>query len=459
MLIRNADIHGRGIADLRIAGDRIAAIGTLPARADEPVLEARGGALLPGLHDHHIHLAALAARRDSIPCGPPDVTDAAMLADRLAIPGTGWIRGIGYHESVAGMLDRARLDRMVPGRPVRIQHRSGRMWFFNSAGLEIILSAADAPPGLDRATGRLFDEDRWLRAALGGTPPDFAGVSAALAAFGITGITDMSPANDPAMAAHFAAQQASGHLRQRVHLAGTLSLVEAAATDRLTIGPAKLHLHEADLPDYDAAVAFIVAAHAQGRGVAIHCVSETELVFALAALSEAGPRPGDRIEHASIAPDTAMAEMAHMGLAVVSQPHFIAERGDQYREMVEPQSVPHLYRLRAFRDAGVTLAGGSDAPFGEPDPWTAMHAAVSRRTRNGHAIGPDEALSPEQALALFLADPADLTRQRAVAVDAAADLCLLDRPWEEARTRLSARDVRATILGGIILNDRVDQAP
>ncbi|HEX7873460.1 MAG TPA: amidohydrolase family protein [Sphingobium sp.] len=450
MLIRNAEIYGQGcVADLRIADGVVAEIGTLPSLPGERVIDARGGALLPGLHDHHIHLPALAARRSSVFCGPPEVVDEAALAARIGTPGTGWLRGIGYHESVAGMLDRAMLDRIAPDRPVRIQHRSGRMWFFNSIGLEIALAAAPAPTGLERETGRLFDEDRWLREALGGTPPDLAAVSDELARMGITGITDMSPANDPAMAAHFREQQAQGRLRQRCLMAGTLALASVTGTPWLAVGPAKLHLHEADLPDYDAAVAFIAAAHEQGRIVAIHCVSETELVFALGALEEAGVRAGDRIEHASVAPDWSVAAMARLGLIVVSQPNFIAERGDEYRVAVEPDAVPYLYRLQAFRAAGVVLAGGSDAPFGDPDPWAAMRAAVTRQTRTGHVMGADAALSPEEALDLFLADPVDLGRQRRVAAGMVADLCLLDRPWADARDRLSTGDVRAIVIGGM----------
>ncbi|MET0239169.1 MAG: amidohydrolase family protein [Sphingobium sp.] len=450
MLIRHADIWGHGLADLRIAGSRIAAIGQLTPEPGERIVEARGGALLPGLHDHHIHLPALAARRESVACGPPQVSDEAELAAALSRPGTGWLRGIGYHESVAGMLDRQMLDRIAPDRPLRIQHRSGRMWFLNSAALDVLLGTAAAPRGLDRATGQLFDEDRWMREALGSTPPDFAALSADLARMGVTGITDMTPSNDDAAATHFADQRATGRLAQHVLLAGTLAL---------SVGLTKVHLHEADLPDYDHIVAVIAAAHARDRAVAIHCVTETELVFALAALAEAGVRPGDRIEHASIAPDRLVAEIGRLGLAVVSQPHFIAERGDQYREAVEPDSVPHLYRLRAFLDAGVTLAGGSDAPFGEPDPWASMRAAVSRRTSGGQAIGAGEALSPEQALALFLADPVDLSRQRQIDVGAPADLCLLDRPWSHARQRLLSGDVRATLIAGGFVHDRVDQTP
>lgn len=460
MLIRNAELWNRnGLCDLRVTDGRIAAIGALSRLEGETVIDANGGALLPGLHDHHIHLAALAAKRMSVFCGPPDVVDEDQLAARLAQPGAGWLRGIGYHECVAGMLDAAMLDRMAPDRPIRIQHRSGRMWFFNSAGLDILLAGTEPPPGLERATGRLFDEDAWLRQALGGVPPAFAHVSKELAALGITGLTDMSPANDPGILRHFATEQAAGGLAQSCLLAGTLALAGAPSSGRLAIGPAKLHLHEASLPDYDEAVAFIIAAHAQGRAVAVHCTTETELVFALAAIAEAGPRRGDRIEHASVAPDHLVAEIARLGLWVVSQPHFIVERGDQYRRDIDADTLPLLYRLAAFRDAGIVLAGGSDSPFGAADPWAAMAAACTRRTRGGIVLGPREALTPEAALSLYLADPIDLSRSRDIAEGGAADLCLLDRPWTQARQCLDSGLVRCTIVDGRIIHDRVDQPP
>ena len=161
------------------------------------LIEAKGGALLPGLHDHHIHLAGLAVRAESISCGPPEVNTAEDLAAQLGRPGTGWLRGIGYHESVMGLPDAQALDRLAPDRPLRIQHRSGRLWLLNSRALAELLARAEPPPGLDRATGHLFDEDRWLQETLAGEPPDFAAVSADLARCGITGITDMTPRNDP----------------------------------------------------------------------------------------------------------------------------------------------------------------------------------------------------------------------------------------------------------------------
>lgn len=458
MLIKHADLWQRGLADVRISGDRIAAIGALEPLPGEGVIDAAGGALLPGLHDHHIHLAGLAARAASVWCGPPEVVDEAALRLALARPGSGWLRGIGYHESVMGLPDAQALDRIVADRPVRIQHRSGRMWLFNSLALETLLARAAPPAGMERSsgrfTGRLFDDDMWLRQALASTPPDFSTVSADLARVGVTGVTDMSPRNDAEMAEHFVRQLASGALVQRTWLAGMPALGDARQSG-WQLGPTKLHLHEAALPDLDDTAAMIAGSHGHGRAVAIHCTTEVEMVYALAVLEAAGVLPGDRIEHASITDTDQIARIAQLGLAVCVQPHFIAERGDRYRADVEARHLPDLYRLASLAAAGIRLAGGSDAPFASADPWQAMRAAVLRQTDGGATMSAEEALSPEAALALYLADPADLSRQRGIGLGNAADLCLLDRPWREARLRLSSADVRSTMIGGQF----IDQPP
>ena len=505
VLIRNAEVWGHGLADMRIEGGVITEIrpnnsprpgpslahsaynqhrhpgldpgsrfsGSADSGTPDQVrgdakrklveIDARGGALLPGLHDHHIHLAGLAARAASVWCGPPEIETAeALTAQLAAIPGQGWLRGIGYQESVMGLPDATALNALVPHRPLRMQHRSGRMWLLNSSALAELLDRADPPPGLERDaggyTGRLFDEDQWLREALGSTPPDFAAVSAKLASWGVTGITDMSPRNDAAMAAHFAAQHESGNLQQQCWLAGELSLAQAPAGS-WHLGPAKLHLHEAALPDFDDAAAFVAAAHAQGRGVAVHCVSEVELVFTLAMFETAGAIPGDRIEHASIASLDLVERIAALGLAVCAQPHFVHERGDRYLLDVEPRHLGDLYRLASLNAAGIALAGGSDAPFASADPWEAMAAAVSRQTRGGLVFGAAEALMPEQALELYFAAPGDLTLRRRLAVGQPADLCLLTRPWAKARGVLSSDLVRATIIAGRLVRDCIDQPP
>jgi len=459
VLIRNVEIWGGTRGDVLIGNNRIKALGQLGGLPDGPSVDGNGALLLPGLHDHHLHLAALAAKQSSIRCGPPEVETAEQLEQVLArTPGVGWLRGVGYHESVMGLPTRQELDQLCPHRALRIQHRSGRLWLLNTPGLEYLLGRAAAPAGLDRATGHLFDEDAWLRTALGSVPPDLTEVGRMLAEWGVTGVTDMSPANDAASARYFAAERSAGRLPQTLVLAGSLALV-GADPGVWTLGPAKLHLHEAVLPDFGAATAFVRAAHDQDRAVAIHCVTEVELVFALATLVEAGVRADDRIEHAAVASDELVDQIADLGLAVATQPQFVAERGDAYLRDVEQRHWPELYRLQAFIDAGVALAGSSDAPYVNANPWAAMAAAVSRLTATGQTLSPDEALSPEAAVELYLLDPLDLSRKRRVELGGPADLCLLDRPWSEATGDLSAVQVRGTWVSGRLIHDRIDEAP
>lgn len=438
MLIRDAEVAGRRV-DVRLRRGRVAELRAgLAEERGEAVVDAHGGALLPGLHDHHAHLLATASALGSVRCGPPQVRDARQLARRLRdAPGAGWIRGVGYFESVAGDLDRRTLDRWVDDRPARIQHRSGRLWILSSAALRRLGLPASGD-------GRLFDADAELRARLAasgdGGPPSLAPLGARLARLGVVGVTDATAHNGACEQALLLAARERGELPQALRIMGGESLPEHP-----TRGELKLVLREDALPSLERLAARIGAAHAAGRAVAFHCVTRTELVFAIAALDAAGVGEGDRIEHASVAPPELVEGLAARGVAVVTQPGFVAERGDDYLARVEPRDRPWLYRGRGFLEAGVALAAATDAPFGEPDPWRALRAAVERRTASGVAFGPEEALEPEEALALFTGSAAAPGGPpRRIAPGEPADLCLLDRPWSEARTRLRAEDVRAT---------------
>jgi predicted amidohydrolase YtcJ len=460
LLIRDAEVAAVR-TDVRVAQGSIAALGRgLVHRAGDLVLEARGGALLPGLHDHHLHLLSWAAALGSLSLGPPALTSERVLAESLvaaAARATGWLRGVGYHESVAGPLDRDRLDAWVTKLPLRVQHRSGALWILNSAACRALgLDVGVDAPGVERdasgrATGRLFRLDAWLREKIGSEAlPDLTPVGAALARCGVTGVTDATPALGPLAALALAGAAGSAALPQQLVLLG----VDAPVAGAL-VGPLKLVLDERALPPLPELVERVRSAHVQGRCVAVHCVTRAELVLALAALEEAGVRKGDRIEHASVAPPELVAWIARLGLTVVTQPGFVRSRGDAYLRDVEPADRAWLYRCAGFAAAGVALGAGTDAPFGESDPWLAMQTAVDRRSAAGATLGAGEALSPERALALFTT-PAEApgAAPRRVAVGAPADLCLLDRPWARARDALASEAVVATFRAGRLIYTR-----
>lgn len=465
MLIRNVEVGFKTGADVRIDASRVVEIGLqLKPHRGEAIIEGHGGALLPGLHDHHIHLISLATSLESVQCGPPQVANAETLAQRLLAhaanrpAGDDWVRGIGYHESVAGEIDRTWLDRVIPAVPVRIQHRSGRLWILNSCALKRVQADASRSGHDpferidDYATGRIFDGDAWLRERIPGQFPSLRAVSELLAGLGITGVTDANPDNGLEHYRHFAVEHARGALAQHVTVMGNATLDDIPSSERLARGATKLYLRENALPSLEMLCEKIGRSHAARRPVAIHCVTVPELVFALGALQASGPSPGDRIEHAAIAPPETLGLIRELGVTIVTQPGFVRERGDAYLTDVPAEDVPWLYRLKGLIDAGIPVGGSTDAPFGSPNPWLAMDAAVRRTTAMGKILGATEAVTPESALALFAGPPETPGAPlRQIGVGDRADICVLDRPWKYARQDLSDVQVAITIKGGKII--------
>jgi predicted amidohydrolase YtcJ len=450
LLITGASRCGGARVDVRVADGIVTDLAPRLAGASfDDVIDAAGGALIPGLHDHHLHLFAMAAARASTPCGPPHVTSVAALAAALReAPGDGWIRGVGYHESVAGDLDRDVLDQFVPHRPVRVQHRSGALWLLNSTALDALgITAGTEGVETDhsqRPTGRLWRADLLTRAT-GGSPPDLSDVGRDLLALGITGVTDATPDLDDLAMKHLETAIADGTLPQTVTALGA---PDDWRSDRVKRGPRKLLLADHDLPPFDDLVDRIRQAHAADRAVAVHCVTRESLVLTVAALDTAGVIPGDRIEHAAVVPPELRAGLATRGLTVVTQPRFIAERGDTYLATVDTCDHDTLYPYASLLDAGVTVAPSSDAPYADPDPWLAMVAATDRRTTAGKIVGISEAVPARTVLSGYLSSPdGPGGPPRTITPGQRADLCLLAVPLVEA-LRAPARDnVRLAITG------------
>src|SRR5690606_34567045 len=123
LILRDVEIEGAEGLDVRLRDGRIAEIGRGLRGGQE--LDGRGGALIPGLVDHHIHLLATAAQADSVDLsavqGPQGVARAIAAAAAARPPGA-WIRALGYHERMAGLLSREDLDRLAPAHRLRVQH-------------------------------------------------------------------------------------------------------------------------------------------------------------------------------------------------------------------------------------------------------------------------------------------------------------------------------------------------
>ncbi|WP_411147710.1 amidohydrolase family protein [Streptomyces sp. A30] len=453
VLLSGVELRG-SLVDCRVRGGVVTEIGRqLRASSEELVVRGDGGALLPGLADHHLHLAATAARAASLDVSAASRDGLAALLSEAVAGEDGWVRAVGYDDVAHRDLDRDVLDAWRRTVPVRVQHRSGALWVVNSAGLDRLGARAAVHEGVERdrtgrPTGRLWRADAWLREALGGRPPSLRPVGARLAAFGVTHVADATP--DAGAAEVVADAVRRDELPQHV-------MVMAADADvrshpRLSVGPVKLVVADHALPDLDELAGRMRQAHAGGRPVAVHCVTRTALALTLAAFDQAGGMDGDRVEHCAVADLSAAKELAARGIRVVTQPTLVALRGDDYWARGEPGDRPDLWRYAGLLRAGVRVAPSSDAPYGDPDPWACLRAASERLTPSGRVLGAGERVPARTVLRGMLSplhDPGGPPRE--IAVGEPADLVLLDRPLTDALRAPDAGHVRATLIEGRIV--------
>jgi predicted amidohydrolase YtcJ len=419
VLLRNVEVDGRPV-DVRIDDGKIAEMDT-SLSGDDEVIEGGGGALLPGLHDHHVHVLSMAAAAQSVNLYDASDVGAALQDADSRLPRGAWLRAVGGSDDV----DRRMLDSVVPERPVRVQHRSGALWVLNTAALHRV--------GIVEPTGRLFGADDLLRERIDDAPPlEVEGVGRRLASYGVTGVTDATPFDDMSGPRVLAA----AGLPQRLVLMGAPSLDIENGPAGVEWGPAKVFLADHALPPLPEVVEQFLMARRRDRNVAVHSVTVASLVLALAAWDEVGVKPGDRVEHGAVIPADLIPRLADLELTVVTQPNFVVEREAQYRAEIPVDEQQSLYRCCTLLDAGVRVAFGTDAPFGGADPWRAIAAASER------SLGREERVDAATALGRFLSDPLRAGRP--------ADLCLLHEPLAEALRNPSADLVAATLCDGSV---------
>lgn len=137
-----------------VAGERIAWVGRDAEVAAwrgplTEVVDARGGLVLPGFEDAHIHfrMGAISLRRiDLLDAYDYEAIEATIRGYAAAHPEAPWVLGRGWYYASfpGGMPNRAQLDAMVPDRPAVMECYDGHTMWLNSLAL--------ARAGIDRET-------------------------------------------------------------------------------------------------------------------------------------------------------------------------------------------------------------------------------------------------------------------------------------------------------------------
>jgi len=420
---------------------------------------ADGQFLFPGLTDAHVHLSGVGFRELTL--NLDQVRSIVQLQETLAekaasqttgvISGRGWIE-TGWPEGRAP--NRMDLDAVVSDRPVILGRSDGHAMVVNTAALKAAGIDADTPDPeggrivrdadgvangylIDAAMnlvsgllGELTDDQRRealkvgaeTYAARGWTSVHNMSVEGAelplieeLAEAGelplrvsnfvtpesMAGLADMGPGcDDSGLVCHLGVKfYADGALGSRG------ALLKAPYSDEPTTRGLRL------LTEQDAMAAYGQAA-AAGLQVTTHAIGDQANADVLAwykALRADYPFATLRIEHAQIVDPSDLELFAESGVIASMQPshaigdlHFAADRLGLAR-------LRGAYAWSSLAQEGTLIVFGTDAPVEQGDPRIELYAANVRKDLRGFSAEgwhPEEALSRQEALALFTISPA-----------------------------------------------------
>ena len=518
--IRTQDPYRPRAKAVALAGEKIVAIGDdkdikYLIRHDSEVIDLGGRLVLPGLTDSHIHFLTWAMMQDTLPLS--DTNSLGQVLEWIAqtaskVPRGAWINSMGFDEfrwPEVCLPNRDNLDSVAPAHPVFIRRRDGHMAVVNTMALELagINESTPDPHGgvLERdENGRLNGmlrekavelvfkaipeptEDEMAEKIRQSTP--------VLHGLGVTGIHDFRIPGEGAT--QFKAWQrldSEGVLGLRcwfclpgeqLEQAIKLGLKTGFGSDRLKIGHLKYFIDGSmgsqtawmvnPYPDGSRGICVcsladlaesIYRAECAGLGVAVHAIGDRanrEIVKIFEKVSERmtgpGPAAPRRIEHAQIVRPEDMSRVAQLDVIASVQPLHLTEDITIHEERIGKRS-RWAFALRDMIDCGIKLIFGSDSPVSDPNPCWGIHAAVTRRRRNGNPPDgwyPDQRLIIADAVWAYTMGPAFACgledKLGSITPGKLADLVVLDRNIYQIEPReIAEAQVDLTIFNGQIV--------
>jgi predicted amidohydrolase YtcJ len=201
-------------------------------------------------------------------------------------------------------------------------------------------------------------------------------------------------------------------------------------------------------------------AHRAGFQVTMHAVGDRAVANGLDAIAAAvdefpRERLRHRIEHCAILPPDLQRRVRDQGIVPVMQPAFFWEFGDGYVANYGRHRADVMFPVRSLLDAGVVVAGSSDAPVTNYRPLFGIQQAMTRATMSGDVCGPEERVDLATAIRMHTTNAAyaafEENQKGRIAPGMLADLVVLGDdisrvPVEE----LCDIPVAMTIVGGVV---------
>lgn len=138
-----------------------------------------------------------------------------------------------------------------------------------------------------------------------------------------------------------------------------------------------------------------------GFQMGFHAIGDRAAEMALNAFAQPGvsTRARNRIEHAQVVDPADLKRFAKLGVIASMQPNHLLTDMNWAEQRLGPKRAAFSYAWKAFLNAGVPLAFGTDYPVEPISPLRGVYAAVTRRNEAGtKSYFPDQKITRGQAL-------------------------------------------------------------
>jgi hypothetical protein len=141
------------------------------------------------------------------------------------------------------------------------------------------------------------------------------------------------------------------------------------------------------LPQYTQAQlnAMAVERAKAGFQLGFHAIGDKAAAMALDAYAQPGisTTSRNRIEHAQVVDPADIPRFKELGVIASMQPNHLLTDMNWAEDRLGPQRAAYSYAWKAFLDAGVPLAFGTDYPVEPVTPFRGLYAAVTRMNESG----------------------------------------------------------------------------
>jgi predicted amidohydrolase YtcJ len=193
-----------------------------------------------------------------------------------------------------------------------------------------------------------------------------------------------------------------------------------------------------------------------GFQLGFHAIGDKAAAMALDAFSEPGvsATARNRIEHAQVVDPADIPRFKQLGVIASMQPNHLLTDMNWAEERLGPQRAAYSYAWKAFLDAGVPLAFGTDYPVEPITPFRGLYAAVTRKNEAGtKEYYPANKLTRGQALAAYTQGSAYAefaeTHKGKLVPGYDADFILVDRDlYKVAAPAILRTQVKETFVNG-----------